>query len=153
MDTFSVFDWKKSEAVFVMVVLAVILTISGIQLKIGQMKTRDAQRKADVELVGRALAVYLEDHQVLPLAGAGRIVACGYLGGEVCEWGGGPIIDGEGVTYLKKLAVDPFASTRGWKYVYSVNQERTKYKLCVSLEYKADKQYKKDIQCNWYVEN
>ena len=152
MDIFSVLDWKKSEIFFVMGVMVVILGISGVQLRVSQMKTRDAQRKADVELVGRALSVYLEDHQALPVADDGRIVACGYMGGEVCEWGGGPIIDSEDVVYIRKLPVDPF-SYKDWKYIYTVNQERTKYKLCISLEYKADKQYKKDIQCNWYAEN
>ena len=137
---------------FVVAVLLVIVGISGLQLRVSQMKTRDAQRKADVELVGRALSVYLEDHKILPAADEGKIVGCGYLGGEVCEWGGGPMIDAEEVTYLKKLPVDPWAD-KGWKYVYSTNTERTRYKICISLEYKADKEFKNDIQCNWYAKN
>ena len=75
MDGFSILDWKKGEMVFVVAVLLVIVGISGLQLRVSQMKTRDAQRKADVELVGRALSVYLEDHKILPAADSGRIVA------------------------------------------------------------------------------
>ena len=137
---------------FVVAVLLVIVGISGLQLRVREMKTRDAQRKGDVELVGRALSVYLEDHKILPAADEGKIVGWGYLGGEVCEWGGGPMIDAEGVTYLKKLPGDPW-SAKGWKYMYSTNAERTRYKICISLEYKADKEFKKDIQCNWYAKN
>ena len=149
---FSILEWKRGEVLFVAGVVVVILGISGVQLRVSQMKTRDAQRKADVELVGRALATYLEDHQALPQATDGQIAACGYGRREACVWGQGGIEDEDGVSYIKKLPVDPF-SYKGWKYVYSVNPERTKYKLCISLEYKADKQYKKDIQCNWYAEN
>jgi len=153
VDTFSVLAWRKGEIGFVLGVLVLILGVSGLQLRVGQMKTRDAQRKADVELVGRALTVYLEDHQILPAAAEGRIAACGYLRSEGCEWGRDAIADGEGVVYLKKLPIDPFDFARGWKYVYSTNKERTKYKICVNLEYKADKQFKNDIQCNWYAGN
>lgn len=149
---FSILEWEKGEIIFVVVILAVIVVISGVQLRTGEMKSRDVQRKADVEVVGRALSVYLEDHKILPATDSGRIVACGYLGGEVCEWGGGPMIDADGVSYLKKLPGDPW-SNKGWKYIYSTNAERTRYKICISLEYKADKEFKNDIQCNWYAHN
>ena len=67
------------------------------------MKTRDAQRRADVELVGRALQAYWADHKIFPPAQNARIVACGQDGAEVCEWDMGPILDSEGVVYLKKF--------------------------------------------------
>lgn len=143
---FSVLEWEKKEIVFVTAVLLILFGISFYQLKLGQMKTRDAQRKADVELVGRALTVYLEDHRILPMAVGGKIGACGYLRSQGCEWGRDAIKDEEGVVYLKKLPIDPWAD-RGWKYIYGTNSERTKYKICINLE------RKKDVQCSWYVEN
>jgi len=147
VDTFSILAWKKSEIGFVVGVLVVIVAVSGIQLKLGQMKTRDAQRKADVELVGRALTVYLEDHRILPMADAGRVVGCGYLGGEACEWDGGPMIDNEGVVYLKKMPIDPF-NYRGWKYVYEVSPDGQKFKVSAALE-----NCRSGVQCNWYAGN
>ncbi len=152
MDAFSILNWEKGEIIFVGVVLAMIMVISGVQLRTGEMKSRDVQRKADVEVVGRALSVYLEDHKILPAADGGRIVACGFARDASCEWGRDAIEDTDGVAYLKKLPADPW-SEWGWKYVYSTNAERTKYKICISLEYKADKEFKNDIQCNWYAHN
>lgn len=147
MDSFSPLSWKKSELMFVGAVLVVILAVSQIQLKVGQMKTRDAQRKADVELVGRALWAYWADHKIFPSAQNARIVACGRDGAEVCEWDTGPILDSEGVVYLKKIPVDPF-SFRGWKYVYEASPDGQKFKISAALE-----NCRNGVQCNWYVEN
>ena len=49
METFSLFDWKKNEVVFVALILSVIFGISFYQLRIGEMKTRDMQRRVDLE--------------------------------------------------------------------------------------------------------
>ena len=115
------------------------------------MKTRDAQRKADVELVGRALDAFFADYKIYPLGSAqGEIKSCGYMAAQTCPWGEGPMIDIHNVTYLKKFPVDPQAY-KNIKYIYTTNSERTKYKICITLEYTGDKDYKKDIQCNWYV--
>mgnify|MGYP001563889314 CR=1 FL=1 len=150
---FSVFDWEKKDLGFVIVVLISILGVSYFQLKISQAKTRDSQRKSDVELVGKAINAFFEDYKILPAAsGKGEIISCGDGGIAVCQWGEGPIVDKENVTYLKKLPVDPQAN-KGLSYIYSTNPERTKYKLCITLEYKADKDYRVDVQCNWYAHN
>ncbi|MBI5358524.1 hypothetical protein HZB69_02750 [Candidatus Amesbacteria bacterium] len=115
------------------------------------MKTRDAQRKADVELVGRALDAFFADYKIYPFGStAGEIKSCGYMAVQACPWGEGPMIDIHNVTYLKKFPVDPQAY-KNIKYIYTTNSERTKYKICITLEYTGDKDYKKDIQCNWYV--
>src|SRR3990167_11331245 len=95
--------------IFVSTVLVVIFGVSFFQLKIGQMKTRDAQRKADVELVSRALNAYYQDYETLPAATAdGKIVSCGDHGSEICEWGHSDIVDTDNVAYLKKIPQDPF---------------------------------------------
>ena len=146
-------EFSKDEIIFVTCVLLAIFGVSYFQLKISQMKTRDAQRKSDVELVSRALNAYFEDYKILPAASAqGEIISCGFKASEVCPWGGGPLIDAVNVTYLKKLPEDP-QTYKGLQYKYSVNSERTKYKICITLEYTGDKDYKKDIQCNWYAHN
>lgn len=152
VDGFSILKWQKGEIIFVGVVLAVIVMVSGVQLRTAEMKSRDVQRKSDVEVVGRALSAYLDDHKILPAADGGRVAACGFARNEACEWGQDAIEDIDGVTYLKKLPGDPW-SDKGWKYIYTTNEERTKYKICISLEYKADKEFKNGIQCNWYAHN
>jgi hypothetical protein len=158
---FLVFDWKKSEIALVMTVLAVILGISGFQLRIGQMKTRDAQRKADTELVGRAMDAYFSDHGFLPLeaTGSGQLAACGRQGKEACLWGEGKIVDEDNVAYLEKLPIDPLSGQKR-TYIYQVNPERSHYQILVALENRRDNAWKKGltaecgagIQCNWYVE-
>lgn len=130
-------------------VLVLLFGISSFQLRLGQQKTRDAQRKADLELVGRSLDAFLSDHKILPPANSdGKIVACGDLGDKACDWDSGPLLDAQGVIYITKLPIDPF-SKRGWKYTYSASENRLNYKLCTSLEYHADS----SVQCNWYVAN
>lgn len=161
MDQFSPLAWKKPEVIFVSIILLVLLGISGAQLLVSQMRTRDAQRKADVELVARALDNYLFDHLALPPASAdGKIVACGDQGIEVCEWDSGPIKDEDDVEYIKKLPIDPFAH-KGRSYIYEVDEKRQKYTLYVALEYSRDEQWRDNLtkecgpslQCNWYVKN
>ncbi len=157
---FSLFEWQKSQLVFVGCVLAAILVVSQIQLRVGQMKTRDAQRKADAEIVGRALDRYYQDHEAYPAASQGLIVACGDLVDVACNWGGDGIRDAEGVVYLKALPTDPLAS-QGRKYVYTLDSTGKKYRVNVALEYRQDVDWKtnlttkcgESIQCNWYVGN
>ena len=154
---FSVLDWKKSEVVFMGVVLAAILGISWFQLKTSEMKTRDAQRKADVELAARALSAYYDDYGVYPSGTEdGRIVSCGNRGGEECVWGEGAIVDGDNVTYLKRIPIDPF-DKQGRKYVYEVRPDGKDFRIYAALEHKGDPAYKSDltkecginVQCNW----
>jgi len=149
MELFSPLNWKKSEIGFVAVVLVCLVGVSFLQLRLGQQKTRDAQRHADLELVGRALDAYLSDHKILPAATAdGRIIACGDIGDKPCDWNSGPMMDQEGVAYINKLPIDPFTS-KGWQYVYTVTPNRLNYKVTTLLEYGC----KNLVQCNWYVKN
>lgn len=157
---FSLFSWKKNEIIFVGAVLVLILGVSQIQLKVGQMKTRDAQRKSDVELVGRALDKYYDDHQVFPPAKDGKIVTCGGVVDLACDWGNGLIRDLKGTMYLNKLPKDPLAD-KGRTYIYVVDNTRQQYRIYVSLEYRQDPGWKSNLttqcaqglQCNWYVGN
>lgn len=161
MDWFSPLDWKKSEIAFVAGVLVVLVSISYFQLRVGQEKTRDAQRRADLELIARSLDAYMSDHKILPPASSdSKIVACGDLGDKACNWDTGPVVDAQGVAYINKLPVDPFAS-RGWQYIYTVSENRLNYKIFTRLEYSRDPSYRTDltvtcgnnVQCNWYVAN
>jgi len=158
---FSIFEWKKSELLFVLAIVGVVLGVSLTQLSISEMKTRDAQRKADVELVARALKRYYEDFKQYPAATqSGEIVSCGRKGEEVCKWGGGPIVDEYNVVYLNKLPVDPQAY-EGRIYLYQPDDTRQNFRIYVGLEYGRDKDLRKgltqmcgpDVQCSWYAAN
>lgn len=156
------FDWKKGEVLTVGVILVTILGISAFQLTIGQMKARDAQRKADVELIARALERYYADYEEYPAATeGGRLVACGERGMRACNWGSSDsIVDYDNVEYLKGLTSDPFAY-KGRQYVYTADANRQGFKIYVALEFKRDKGIRSNltvecgngIQCNWYVQN
>lgn len=154
---FSIFSWKKSEALFVLCVLLVLFSVSFWQLRIGEMKTRDAQRKADVELVARAIRNYWADHGEYPISSNGQIVLCGKNMTEECVWGRDAITDEENVVYIKNLPQDPFTD-QGRRYVY-VQNGSDDFDIYVALERSSDVDYKKDltiacginVQCNWYV--
>ena len=114
----------------VVIIIGVIFGISFVQLKTGEMKTRDARRKADVELVARALERYYLDYEKYPAAtGSGQIVACGDKGQEACNWGSeDSLVDDNNVSYLKGLAKDPF-DYKGQKYIYVVDETEKNFKI------------------------
>lgn len=142
---FSVFKWDKKELVFVILVVFVIFVLFAFQLKTGEMKTRDARRKDDVEQVGRSLNAYASDHNgIYPDA----------------VWGTKKtnIEDNDGVVYMKSLPKDP---TSGRDYIYIVTSDKHSFKIYVALEYASDPGIRKGltiecgnkVQCNWYVTN
>jgi hypothetical protein len=160
MERFSFFDWVKKDVLAVIVILMGIVGISFYQLQIGGMKARDAQRKADVELVARALEKYFYDYQIYPTANDGKIVACGKQGLGACDWGTGPIVDRDNVVYLKDIPIDP-KTWDGWSYEYVPDKGGQNFRIYVGLEYRSDQAFRKDltvkcgnnVQCSWYVEN
>lgn len=160
METFNLFDWKKNELIFVTLILLGIFGVSFYQIKIGEMKTRDFQRKTDVELIERALRRYKTLEGVYPLeaTGTGKIYACGDKGEGVCEWNGGPMKGPDNTVYMNKIPGDPWED-RGRSYVYEVDEKRQTFRLYAALENKRDKVIKPNltttcgirVQCNWYV--
>lgn len=161
MDGFSLLDWKKSEIVVVGFTVTVIFGLSFYQVKLGEMKTRDAQRKADAEMVGRGIRQFRDDYGVVPemATAEGKIKSCGDEGALVCEWGSGRLTDAEGVTYVNLIPSDPM-TFKGRTYVYWTASDRQTFKIYAGLENPADKDIKHDltvrcgdnVQCNWYVQ-
>lgn len=153
----SVFDFEKREIIFLSVVLAVVFTISFTQMRIGEAKTRDAQRKGDVELVSRAINAYLRDNNELPKATTdGKIISCGRKALEECVWGESDIVDPLNVVYLKRIPNDP-QTYKGLRYVYVPDLVNNKYKIYTALERDHGPGLTIDcgnnVQCNYYVEN
>jgi len=155
------FEWKKRELVFVLLVLLGVFGISFWQLKIGEMKTRDLQRRTDVDLVSRALRQYKNDAGVYPseATGSGKILACGDKGKARCEWNEGPMTGPDNTIYLNKIPADPW-SEKGRVYVYETDQKREHFRLYTALENRYDQIAKPGltkecgihVQCNWYAE-
>ena len=155
--------WRRNESVFIICVVTVILGVSLVQLKIGELKTRDVRRKADIDVVGRAMDYYLREVGHLPKATPeGKIIACGDEGLNVCEWGeeNMTIRDVDGLEFLKSVPQDP-QTHLGKKYVYEVDESLKKFKLYAALEYVRDPVVVDHltvgcgtgVQCNWYVHN
>ncbi|OGD08877.1 hypothetical protein A2397_05940 [Candidatus Amesbacteria bacterium RIFOXYB1_FULL_44_23] len=161
MDGFSLLDWKKSEAGILAVTVIVIFGLSFFQIKLGEIKTRDAQRKADAEMIGRGIRKFRDDYKVVPemATAEGKIKSCGNEGGLVCEWGKGRLTDEEGVIYVNLIPGDPLTS-KGRTYVYWASPDRQTFRIYAGLENGGDKDIKRDltvmcgdnVQCNWYVQ-
>ena len=162
MEKFNLFEWSKSEVIFVSVVLLCVFGISFYQIKIGEMKTRDLQRRTDLDLLSRALRQYKYDVGVYPLeaTGSGKIYACGDKGEGTCEWNHGPLIGPDNTIYLNKLPGDPKLDF-GRTYIYEANEKRNQFRIYAALENQRDKKVVKPgltkecgmrVQCNWYVE-
>jgi hypothetical protein len=155
---FSILNWEKNEFLFVLIVVLVALGVSLTQLSWGAIKTRDAQRKADLDLIVKSLELYYDQHDMFPVGKDGKIMSCG-KGRGVCMWGEDKIVDDEGVVYLEKLPTDPF-SGKGWTYWYEPSNNLQGFRLYSGLENKRDPEMKQDltnecgitIQCRWYVE-
>ena len=146
MDGFSILAWKKSEIIVVGVTVAVIFGLAFYQVKLGEMKTRDAQRKADAEMVGRGIRQFRDDYVIVPemATAEGKIKSCGSEGAEVCEWGSSSLTDEEGVTYVNLVPRDPLGS-KGRSYVYWASPDRKTFRIYAGLENPADKDSKHDL--------
>ncbi len=156
---FDLLKWDKFELGVVASVILVVFGISFYQLQISRMKTRDAQRKSDTELVAKSLEAYYQDYRVYPLAGdGGVIVSCGSKGVRNCVWGDDRIVDEDNIAYLEHVPNDPFADF-GYRYIYEVSSDRQHYKIYSALEYRGDKDSRSDltvecalsVKCRWYA--
>jgi hypothetical protein len=158
---FSLFEFRRTELTVLLGVVALVGTLSVFQIKIGEMKTRDTQRKDDVSQLLRRIQKYQDDHKVLPKGDSqGRILACGSSFAEPCEWGNSTIIDEIGVVYVTGLPKDP-RSYEGRTYRYEVFPEGLRFRIYTALEDLSDRERRKNltlecgmnVQCNWYVGN
>lgn len=95
-------------------------------------KGRDSRRKQDLELVGKSLELYYNDHKAYPT-------------GDPLSWGN-QFTDGTTV-YMQQLPTDPKSPSYSYNYVYDPNPPAgggSGYKLYACLENKNDssKNYK-----------
>ena len=93
------------ELLVVIAILSLLATVGFGQYRTSQKKASDAQRKADLGNIARAIEMYYNDNGSYPVSSNGLIdVGAGGL-----DWGGQLIktYDTEDVIYMKSLPVDP----------------------------------------------
>lgn len=135
------------ELLVVMAILAILAGVGFGQYHTSQQKARDAQRKADLSNIARALEMYYNDHRSYPLsvdcAGqeTGKIIVsrhCPQL--SVLNWGDAfkETINNTTIVYMKRLPQDP---SHGLDYCYQ--SDGTYFKLFSVLENTRDPDYNK----------
>ncbi len=145
---------KKMRRGFTLIELLVVMAILGILASIGfgqyhtsQQKARDAQRKADLSNIARALEMYYNDHRSYPLSTdcsgqeTGKIVVNRHCPqNTVLDWGDAfeENINNATVVYMKRLPQDP---RRSFHYCYQ--SDGTYFKLFSVLENSHDPDYNK----------
>ncbi len=119
---------------FTLIELLVVISIIGILTIVSlgsfvnaQIKSRDAQRKSDLDAVSKALMMYYNDNGVFPenfLFGDDEI---GFVSGSVI--------------YMRKTPLDP-KNKDEYQYMYKAYGGNTKFNLFANLENKRDSQCK-----------
>ena len=104
---------------FTLIELLVVIAIIGVLSAVGlnnfitaRIKAVDAQKKSDLQTIGKSLEAYVNDHQSYPLSDANGKIIC-QAGNVICDWGTS-FTDGTS-TYAAKLPSDP----NGYRYLYS----------------------------------
>jgi len=131
------------ELLITLVILSILATVGFGQYRTSQIKARDAQRKADLGNIARALEMYYNDHQSYPLSANGRITVERGESVEELEWGADKFSTDE-VIYMQTLPQEP---SSGPQYCYS-SSDGSSFYLFSLLENENDPAYAGEYQCN-----
>jgi len=127
------------ELLVVMAILGILATVGFGQYRTSQKKARDAQRKADLGNIARALQMHCNDSQNYPLSeddNGGRIS----VDDVPLTWGEDSfsIVQGEQeIIYMKKLPEDPVSN---FDYCY-LSPTGSDFKIYAKLENERDSDY------------
>ena len=119
------------ELLVVIAILAILSTVGFGQYKTSQLKARDAQRKADLGNLSRALEMYYSDFRHYPLADEGS--AKMIIDGDIIDWG--TSFETETTIYMKVLPADPVSN---FSYCYQAPDGGASYKIFAKLENRND---------------
>lgn len=111
------------ELLVVISIIGIIMALSLFGISNSREAARDAQRKADLELIRGGLELYKADCNDYPPSAS-------IIGGNSLVGDGSPVICASTNTYISSIPKDPLDSAR--KYYYS--RTSTTYLLCTSLE-------------------
>lgn len=144
----------------ILIAMAIVGILSGVgfsSFTTSIKKTRDAERKADLSSITKALEAYNSDFGVYPPAQSERISGCGdgdttneIDGTQTCSWGAAFSLD-SGKVYMKTL---PREGRDSYFYVYRVSTDQKKFQLFTHLETSTDQDIDNSISvvCNEYGE-
>jgi len=126
---------------FTLIELLVVISIIGILAALimvnfnsARSRTRDVQRKSDLDQMKKALRMYYNDNSLYPETGTdNKIKACGNPATTTFEWG--TAFSCSDMTYMKILPQDP---TEEQVYQYQQASDGQDFCLWGSLENKSD---------------
>ncbi len=130
---------------FTLIELLVVISIIGllaalimVNFNAARERTRDVQRKSDLDQVKKALRMYYNDNTLYPETGSGnKIKACGNPPTTTFEWGSAFACGG--MTYMKLLPQDPnFKQAGDPTYKYTQADSGQNFCLWATLENKSD---------------
>jgi hypothetical protein len=143
--------FTRVEFLVIFLILAVLTGVTFFNLRLSQIKARDAQRKDDLRQTVKALGAYYEDHGSYPLAeeASGKMKACGCGSGVVvCDWdrdeGQREFCDEKNIVYMLKVPGDPAGQPR---YCYWAGTGGNSFKLYAKLENNRDPEVKGPYSC------
>ena len=110
------------ELLVVISIIGILLGLSVFGLQGARQSSRDAKRKADLELIRSGLEIYKSDCSAYPTA---NIIALTTLVGNGSS-SSCPVTN----TYISKIPVDPVPGTSSYSYA----SKGTTYALCATLE-------------------
>lgn len=133
------------ELLVVMAILSLLATVGFGQYRTSQKKARDAQRKADLDNIGRVVEMYYNDNASYPVGDDGLIS----VDGVSIDWGNQLIkeYDDQSVVYMKSLPVDPADNQH-----YCYQSDGTYYRVFTSLENDNDSDISGIYSCTYQGE-
>lgn len=144
--------FTKIEFSVIVSILAVLTAVTIFNLRLSQIKARDAQRKDDLRQIAKALGAYYEDHGAYPRAeeASGKMKACGCGSGTVaCDWdrdeGLREFCDEKNVVYMIKVPGDPAGQPQ---YCYWSGTGGNSFKLYAKLENSRDPEARGPYTCD-----
>ncbi len=121
------------ELLVTIAILGILATVGWGQYRTSQEKARDAQRKADLDNIARALEMYYNDLQRYPSSLIWGFPLEHDLGSEI-------------IVYMKKVPEDPSSDQ---DYCYQTDLGGSYFKLYAKLENEKDSDYYEELySCN-----
>jgi general secretion pathway protein G len=133
------------ELLVVLAILSLLATVGFGQYRTSQKKARDAQRKADLDNIGRAVEMYYNDNGVYPLGDDGLIS----VDGAQIGWDEQLIKEysDQSVVYMKSLPIDPADNQH-----YCYQSTGSYYRVFAVLENENDSDIAGPFSCTYQGE-
>ena len=116
------------ELLVVISIISILTIVSVSSYRTAQIKARDAERKAELVEVSKALMLYYNDVGKFPDHFDFGNVTVGFVGGD-------------GTIYMRETPLDP-KNEDSYKFVYKYSTDQKKFALFANLENKEDSQCK-----------